>query len=270
MNSKASVSEDQHANHRRILKALLSDASLGNKLCADCHGRQPTWASVNLGVFVCLTCSGIHRSLGVHVSQVRSTTLDTWTPDQVDFVRSAGGNDACNGFWEAELGKHFVRPDGRDVHALKRFIVDKYVHKRFLRHDIRDKVHRMDMDQFARYYAGVAGGRVATAVGEPGGASLPDADLLQLDVACRGVGESADAIGAVATGGHQQHQDDMWGDIEWVSGEGDEQGMPDVEDPLHPRESSREKDVLQVEAATGINPPAGKRSVDDILALFDR
>ena len=48
----------------------------GNKFCADCDMRGPTWASVNIGVLVCLNCSGIHRALGTHISFVQSTTLD--------------------------------------------------------------------------------------------------------------------------------------------------------------------------------------------------
>ena len=34
--------------------------------------RGPRWASVNLGIFICMQCSGIHRSLGVHISKVLS------------------------------------------------------------------------------------------------------------------------------------------------------------------------------------------------------
>ena len=47
-----------------------------NQVCADCPTRNPQWASVNHGIFLCLNCSGIHRSLGSHISKVRSLTLD--------------------------------------------------------------------------------------------------------------------------------------------------------------------------------------------------
>ena len=41
-----------------------------NTLCADCDNVDPDWASLNLGVVICIECSGVHRSLGVHVSKV--------------------------------------------------------------------------------------------------------------------------------------------------------------------------------------------------------
>ena len=42
----------------------------GNKECGDCGSALPDWASINLGILLCLECSGVHRSLGVHVSKV--------------------------------------------------------------------------------------------------------------------------------------------------------------------------------------------------------
>ena len=40
-------------------------------LSLDCSevGR-PSWASWNLGVFLCIQCSGIHRRMGTHISKV--------------------------------------------------------------------------------------------------------------------------------------------------------------------------------------------------------
>ena len=258
-NRKQAVTEDQHAHHKRVLKALLSDASLGNKNCCDCNGRQPTWASVNLGCFVCLTCSGIHRSLGVHVSQVRSTTLDTWTPEQVAFVEGVGGNDRCNAFWEAGLDKHFVRPDGSNVHDLKRFIVDKYVHRRYVQ---QDEVRRMGTDVFDRWYAeemrrqGGGGGqrsgnRVIPSVEKVGtpsqGTAKPVEDeLLLLDV-------KEDAEMGSSQG---KNDEDVWGDIEWISGD----VSTEMNEPLSGA----------VPAPTPAIVAGAKKSVEDILALFDK
>eukprot|EP01046_Picozoa_sp_COSAG06_P033367 COSAG06_NODE_3401_length_5395_cov_41.639539_5_plen_599_part_00 len=60
----------------RARMVLMSLTPLG---CAD-----PTWASANLGVYLCLNCSGVHRSLGTHITQVRSITMDAWFPDQIE------------------------------------------------------------------------------------------------------------------------------------------------------------------------------------------
>ncbi|CAN6168445.1 unnamed protein product [Urochloa humidicola] len=123
MNEKASVSKELNAKHKKILEGLLRLPE--NRECADCKSKGPRWASVNLGIFICMTCSGIHRSLGVHISKVRSATLDTWLPEQVAFIQSMG-NEKANSYWEAEL------PPNYDRVGIENFIRAKYEDKRWV------------------------------------------------------------------------------------------------------------------------------------------
>ncbi|KAK4515356.1 Zn finger-containing GTPase- Activating Protein for ARF [Mucor velutinosus] len=86
--------------HTKILTDLLQKPE--NKKCADCKKKDPRWASWNLGVFICIRCSGTHRSLGTHISKVKSVDLDTWIPEQIDSMVK-WGNQRANVYWESEL-----------------------------------------------------------------------------------------------------------------------------------------------------------------------
>jgi Putative GTPase activating protein for Arf len=71
-----------------------------NFQCVDCGRNAAQWASVNHGIFICLECSGQHRGLGVHISFVRSITMDSWSQIQLNFMRT-GGNRRFKNFIES-------------------------------------------------------------------------------------------------------------------------------------------------------------------------
>uniref|UniRef100_A0A8K9XMP8 Arf-GAP with coiled-coil, ANK repeat and PH domain-containing protein n=1 Tax=Oncorhynchus mykiss TaxID=8022 RepID=A0A8K9XMP8_ONCMY len=83
----------------------------GNELCCDCSQAAPCWASINLGVLLCIECSGIHRSLGVHCSKVRSLTLDSWEPELLKLMCELG-NNVINHIYEGACEELGVKKPG--------------------------------------------------------------------------------------------------------------------------------------------------------------
>ncbi|ATY58370.1 stromal membrane-associated [Cordyceps militaris] len=99
-----------------------------NKICSDCKkNKHPRWASWNLGVFVCIRCSGIHRGMGTHISRVKSVDLDSWTDEQLQSVLR-WGNARANKYWEAKLAAGHAPSEAK----IENFIRTKYELKRWV------------------------------------------------------------------------------------------------------------------------------------------
>uniref|UniRef100_A0A8C2EDF2 Arf-GAP with coiled-coil, ANK repeat and PH domain-containing protein n=1 Tax=Cyprinus carpio TaxID=7962 RepID=A0A8C2EDF2_CYPCA len=108
----------------------------GNEICCDCGQADPRWASINLGILLCIECSGIHRSLGVHCSKVRSLTLDTWEPELVKLMCELG-NAVINQIYEGACEEQRLKKPGpsssRSVQEKESWIKAKYVERKFLK-----------------------------------------------------------------------------------------------------------------------------------------
>uniref|UniRef100_A0A8D2LDX6 Arf-GAP with coiled-coil, ANK repeat and PH domain-containing protein n=1 Tax=Varanus komodoensis TaxID=61221 RepID=A0A8D2LDX6_VARKO len=128
----ATDSRDRSAKSETILQRVQSIP--GNDQCCDCGQADPRWASINLGILLCIECSGIHRSLGVHCSKVRSLTLDSWEPELLKLMCELG-NATVNQIYEAQceemgLKKPTANSSRQDKEA---WIKVKYVEKQFLK-----------------------------------------------------------------------------------------------------------------------------------------
>jgi Arf-GAP/SH3 domain/ANK repeat/PH domain-containing protein len=113
---------------QRLLQQIRS-VDPSNKLCADCGSDSKVdWVSINLGIIICIECSGIHRSLGTHISKVRSLTLDpnAFTMDVIEILLTVG-NRKSNLIWEAKLDMSTKPSPQASREQRLRFITAKYV-----------------------------------------------------------------------------------------------------------------------------------------------
>uniref|UniRef100_A0A8C1R8C1 Zgc:92360 n=1 Tax=Cyprinus carpio TaxID=7962 RepID=A0A8C1R8C1_CYPCA len=92
---------------------------------------DPEWGSCSLGVFICLACSGVHRSIP-DLGKVKSLRLSRWEDSEVQFM-SERGNDAMNAVYEAALPVYYYKPTHRDCHVLReQWIRAKYERQEFM------------------------------------------------------------------------------------------------------------------------------------------
>ncbi|KAL7622327.1 ARF GAP with effector function(s) [Parahypoxylon ruwenzoriense] len=131
---------ERAAQNQQTIKSLLKLEA--NKICADCkRNKHPRWASWNLGVFICIRCSGIHRGMGTHISRVKSVDLDSWTDEQLQSILS-WGNARANKYWEAKLAAGHVPSEAK----IENFIRTKYELKRWVMDGPKPDPATLDVD----------------------------------------------------------------------------------------------------------------------------
>jgi len=132
----------------------------GNKTCADCGTPRPDWASINIGTVFCIECAGVHRSLGVHISKVRSATLDEWTKSLLGITREIGAQRA-NAFWDPNYTANRPRQDadketkeayirakcGCAIHTSRIVVRNAWFALALVSHPCRPSTHTRDISQ---------------------------------------------------------------------------------------------------------------------------
>ncbi|CAH1248117.1 ASAP1 [Branchiostoma lanceolatum] len=102
----------------------------GNGQCCDCNAPDPTWLSTNLGVLLCIECSGVHRALGVHISRTQSLELDVLNTSELLLARTVG-NMGFNDIMESRLDPSQKPTANSTMEERKEFIHEKYVQHKF-------------------------------------------------------------------------------------------------------------------------------------------
>lgn len=116
----SSISQGDHVSRMHAIS--------GNSRCADCCAPEPEWACIDHGTTICIDCSGVHRSLGVNVSKVRSLLLDNWTEDII-LQMEQKGNSKFNETYEHRVADKIGPKSSREERSV--FIKNKYVLKAY-------------------------------------------------------------------------------------------------------------------------------------------
>ncbi|XP_037647242.1 arf-GAP with dual PH domain-containing protein 2 isoform X2 [Sebastes umbrosus] len=134
-----------HDWNKKMLMELLKRPE--DSRCADCGAADPDWACYKLGVFVCLNCSGVHRSLS---SRVKSIQLDYWEDEVVEFMKS-NGNAKARAMFEKAVPAFYYRPREHDCDVLR----EQWIHAKYERMEFTGEIKYPPISYTTGFYEGM-------------------------------------------------------------------------------------------------------------------
>lgn len=141
--------------HQDYFKAVRSVPGSDNHICADCGSLESVeWISLNLLMSICINCSSCHRSLGSHISKVKSLKLDNFTRE-TEFLLNHVNNRKHNSYLETKLD--FNKLDNLTYDERLEFIKNKYINKKFaspvdgLSNLLFKAIRSIDVDETIKY-----------------------------------------------------------------------------------------------------------------------
>ena len=136
--------DNEMKKQKQIINKLLKKPE--NKYCADCKSNPPSWASINLGVLICIKCSSTHRELGTHISKIKSINLDVWPSDILEkFLKI--DNKISNDYWEHNLSQDEFNQIKIDPYKVMDFIRNKYEYKKYVNNNDIPPIEKMQSNK---------------------------------------------------------------------------------------------------------------------------
>ena len=130
-------------SNKNELLTIVRNLDTSNLKCCDCNNTATVeWVSINLLCVLCIKCSGVHRSLGSHISKVRSLTLDNFTSiELMHLLKNNVSNSNINAIYESNLhnlSMNKITSKSTDLER-SRYIINKYQFKKFVIDSNQDK-----------------------------------------------------------------------------------------------------------------------------------
>ncbi|PSS15610.1 ADP-ribosylation factor GTPase-activating protein AGD14 [Actinidia chinensis var. chinensis] len=138
MANRAKEDEKNEKAIRNLLK--LPD----NRRCINCNSLGPQYVCTNFWIFICTTCSGIHREF---THRVKSVSIAKFTSQEVSALQGGGNASAKEIYFKEWDPQRHSFPDSSNVERLRDFIKHVYVDRRYTGERSFDKPPRVKMGE---------------------------------------------------------------------------------------------------------------------------